>query len=253
MSHPIAICIELVNAEKPTERYVSCVALSGAEPGLGVAADGTLLWRSCAAAAFHLWVSADGQLILLRPEAATAVLVVRAERVLEVPSEKPVVLLDQDEVAVGLRRFRIHVHGRAPHVYPPTPLRERSLTDVAKVAAVVALGAAAAGCPDKIEVRDQPPQVPVREVPSAHPTTGSGALDPKDGSTGDAATSVATNDASAAASATTTAATGATSSATAPSKATASKPPPIEVRPRPPAVPPPATLKPPPKPPKKPR
>jgi hypothetical protein len=70
-----------------------------------------------------------------------------------VPHGKPVVLLDQDRFHVGSRRFRLHVHGTAPAVRPPSPLSSapRPASSLPRAAAAaVALGAAAlggAGCP----------------------------------------------------------------------------------------------------------
>jgi hypothetical protein len=103
----------------------------------------------------------------------------RDGRSLEAPVGKPVVLLDQDRFEVAGKRVRVHVHGRAPAVVPPSPLPETSPSSFPKAAAaVVALGAAlgAADCKKgaeqavDIEVRTSPPKIEVPTpdvVPSA--------------------------------------------------------------------------------------
>ena len=63
----------------------------------------------------ELWVSADDRLILYRPEGADAVAVSRAGRSLDVPSGKPVVLIDQDQIDVdsnGLVYVSGHFQGK---------------------------------------------------------------------------------------------------------------------------------------------
>jgi len=112
----------------------------------------------------ELWVSADDRLILYRPEGADAVAVSRAGRSLDVPYEKPVVLIDQDQIAVGGRQLRVHVHGEAPAVSAPSALAPQQgalsgLARAAAVAATIGVAAVAGGCGKKIEVRDEPPKV----------------------------------------------------------------------------------------------
>ncbi len=161
MPKPLAICIEDLDAPATPSQYTRCVALPGRQPGLRLDEAGRVLWHKDEAVACELWVSADDRLILYRPEDAPSVVVHRAGRSLDVPSSKPVVLLDQDQVDVGARRLRIHVHGEAPAVSAPTPLlpepktksRVRGrLTQGAATAAFV--GALAVGC---IEIRETPP------------------------------------------------------------------------------------------------
>lgn len=171
MPKPLAICIEDVDAPAPPSQYTRCVALPGRQPGLRLDEAGHILWCKDEAVACELWVSADDRLILYRPEAAPPVEVHRAGRSLDVPSSKPVVLLDQDQVDVGARRLRIHVHGEAPAVTAPTPLRpapiptSRTRGHLAQGAAGAALvGALALAC---IEVRLTPP---VPAEPTATPT-----------------------------------------------------------------------------------
>jgi hypothetical protein len=153
MPQPLAICLEDLDAAID-ERFLRCVAVPGRRPGLRVDAAGAVLWRSDERVACELWVSADDKLILFRPAGAAAVRVTRAGRSLEAPEEKPVVLRAADEVAVGGRRLRVHVHGPSSSVVAPSPLpaaeRPGSFRRAAAVVAVgAALGAAAtlgAGC-----------------------------------------------------------------------------------------------------------
>lgn len=184
MSRPLAICLEDLAPRAPDERYLRCVAVVGRAPGLRLDGAGTVLWRDETGAACELWVSADERLVLYRPESGGRVVVRRASRSLDVPATKPVILLDQDEVEVGGRRLRVHVHGDAPRVYAPEYLRTTTSRGPAKVAAALALGAAlgAAGCkndkptpalPPELEVREQPPsEAPVPAPPPSEAGTG---------------------------------------------------------------------------------
>ncbi|MBN1771454.1 MAG: hypothetical protein JXB32_09345 [Deltaproteobacteria bacterium] len=183
MPKPLAICLEDTAAIAPSRRYLRCVALSGADPGLRVTDQGEVLWRREVPAAFELWISQDDRLILYRRPEGARIVVRRDGRWLEAPAEKPVVLLDQDLVELGERRFRIHVHGAAPVVHEPSWLEDQqpaaARRPLARTAAALALGAAlgGAGCKktgDKeaavepaadaevpIEVREFPPASPV--------------------------------------------------------------------------------------------
>jgi hypothetical protein len=168
MPEPIALCIEDLNAPA-ARRYLGCVALAGDTPGLTIGARGEIQWQSSAPAACELWVSADEQLILLRLESALPVTLRRAGRALDVPAARPVVLLGGDELELGERRLRVHVHGRAPAIAAPAPIVERpGRRGRAAAAAVVvgaAVGAASAlagvpeGPPPPVEVRVRPPRV----------------------------------------------------------------------------------------------
>jgi hypothetical protein len=66
------------------------------------------------------------------------------------------VLLNQDVVEVGSRRLRVHVHGIASQVAPPSRLPSRRHMG-AHTAAIVALGAAVLACDKPVEVRETPP------------------------------------------------------------------------------------------------
>jgi hypothetical protein len=172
MPQPIALCIEDVSADPPT--YLSCVALSGHLPGLRLDQRGNVLWQQEPDARFELWVSGDEQLMLLRCERAPSVRVHRSGRFLDAPCDMPVVLLDGDELTIGARRLRIHVHGPAPAVSSPMPVVVRAAGLAASAASLVAVGAIVAACDREIEVREEPPSVaevvdggPVVPIPSA--------------------------------------------------------------------------------------
>ena len=169
MPNPLAICIEDTDAASGA-CFLRCVALPGRQPGLRVSPEGTVLWKSDDVTACELWVSGDDRLILFRPAGAPPVRVERSGRSLDVPFDKPVVLIDQDVFQLSERTLRVHVHGAASTVRAPSPLpARRAVSTAARVAAVVALGAAVAGCgKSQVEVRDSPPQVPV-EVDGAPP------------------------------------------------------------------------------------
>ncbi len=167
MSEPLAICIEDLDAKTRDARYLRCVALPGRQPGLRLDAAGVVLWKSDAAIACELWISADDRMILYRPEGAAPVTLSRSGRSLDVPYAKPVVLLDKDQIAVGGRRLCVHVHGAAHAVTAPAPLPTRppAMGRLAQAAAAAAvIGAAATGC---IEIRESPPTF---EPPTETPT-----------------------------------------------------------------------------------
>jgi len=173
----MGICIEDLAAQHGEPRYVRCVAIPGREPGLRLDTGGEVLWKTDEDVACELWVSADDRLILYRPERAAAMTVSRAGRSLDVPYGKPVVLIDQDQIDVGARRLRVHVHGEAPAVSAPSVLAPEKgtlagLARAAAVAATIGAAAVAGGCGKKdadtkakppIEVRDQPPGPAVAE------------------------------------------------------------------------------------------
>lgn len=177
MPNPLAICIEDLDAPSKASKYLQCVALPGRQPGLRLDGAGRARWRNEDAVACELWVSADNRLILYRPNDAPPVKVRRAGRSLDVPHSKPVILVDKDEVDVGARRLRIHIHGEAAVIAAPTPLAIKPgpfdrLAQTAAAAAVI--GTLATGC---IEVRETPPvplppdtptpTIEVRETPPA--------------------------------------------------------------------------------------
>jgi len=172
MPAPLAICLEDLHAQDGPERYLRCVALVGRQPGLRVDARGRVGWERDEDTACELWVSADDRLILYRPAHGAEVTLLRAGRSLDVPADRPVVVLDQDSFRVGGRHLRIHVHGAAPAVVEPSPLRPAVRRTAASVAAAVALSAAAlSGCDGLIEIRETPPEVaPVQQPIAGNPT-----------------------------------------------------------------------------------
>jgi hypothetical protein len=228
----MAICIEDLRPSSPSDRYLRCVAVPGRRPGLGLRADGVVVWRNDDRLACELWVSADDRLIAYRREGAPELVVRRAGRSLAAPTGKPVVLLDQDELEVGGREVRIHVHGVASSVYGPSPLPVRSgtaarITAVAAAAVVLATGAACNkekakdGADGSIEVREMPPAPPPQMFPEAGAEDASEAGDAApDASGAEAGDGAAPGDA------------GADGSAKAKPKSI--RPPPIEVRNHPP-------------------
>lgn len=112
MSEQLSICVENCHPEHEGVRYLRCCVLHGLAPGLALAPDGTVAWKIDASAACRLVVSTDQRLICLREAGAPgSVTVWRDGRSTVVPEGKPVVLLDQDELAVGGARLRLHVHG----------------------------------------------------------------------------------------------------------------------------------------------
>jgi hypothetical protein len=107
--------------------------------------------------ACEIWVSSDQRLIAWRPAGAPTVRLERAGRGLDLPEEKPVVMLDQDELRLKALVFRMHVHGVTDQVHEPRPLRlgQRAAT----VAAALAIGVSAVECgpSDSVEGDGAPP------------------------------------------------------------------------------------------------
>jgi len=183
---PIAICLEDLDAPSPGRRYLQCVALPGGRPGLALRPDGRSAWRSDGDIACEIWVSADGRLILFRPAGAAGATVHRAGRSVAAPVGKPVVIIDGDEVELGSRSFRVHVHGAASSDHPPRWLdpapraADRARNAAAAAALSLGLAAAAPGCGDcgeggieppwrDIDVIDNPPKVAPPPPPDAGP------------------------------------------------------------------------------------
>jgi hypothetical protein len=193
MPEPIALCLEDLDAARRGARYTTCVAVRGDQSGLAVALDGKIAWRLADPVACELWVSADEQLILLRPEGAPPVQVSRAGRCLQAPFSKPVVLLDQDCIETAGRKLRVHVHGTAPAVAAPAPLPERSSSS--RLAATLALGISALSCQKSdggtkpVEVRETPPApmaLPLDAEVQTQDAGQDGSADAGDGDSGDA-------------------------------------------------------------------
>jgi hypothetical protein len=178
MPEPIALCIEDLNtAHEDAPRYLMCVATVGDEPGLTLDGAGGVLWRA-EGGICELWVSGDDQLMLLRPEQGSTGRVVlhRNGRSLEAPRGKPVVLKHADELEIGQRWLKLHLHGEAPEVieptpYVPEPARRGGLVQAAKATATALALTAAVGLAGPaqaqgssidegaIEVRTAPPKI----------------------------------------------------------------------------------------------
>lgn len=214
MPEPISLCIENTEDTSDEAHFIRCVALEGNRAGLAIDRAGRPMWIETDGCACELWVSSDDQLILLRPEGAAPSRVHRSGRSLDLPTNKPVVMLDQDEIEIRGLLLRLHVHGFTTEVHPPTPFVPPRVAAVA-LAAAVAVGAAA-GC------------------------DGPGAKGPDDGPTATAIATVTVEATTSTAETTTTTTAAvptasATSAATATTTTTMTAKPPIEVRPRPPA------------------
>jgi hypothetical protein len=126
MVKPLAICIEDLDAVSEASRYLRCVALPGRQPGLRLDETGAVLWQPGDLLSCELWVSADDRLILYRQEGMAPTTLRRGERSLDVPCGKPVVVIDKDQIDIGSRRLRVHVHGEAAAVAAPSLLLPRS-------------------------------------------------------------------------------------------------------------------------------
>jgi hypothetical protein len=146
MPKPMSVCLEQL--DRGDDRFLRCVAVPGRGPGLRLDAAGAVRWRE-GEACCELWVSTDERLILFRPTGGPPASVTRAGRSVDAPEEKPVVLLGGDEIRLGGRAFRVHLHGptqvlAAPEAFQPRVEHGR----LRAAAAAVALGTAvaAAGC-----------------------------------------------------------------------------------------------------------
>lgn len=172
MPAPLSLCLESTNGAPGAQRFLRCVAVPGRQPGLRLGADGAVHWRDQQTVACELWVSADDQLMLFRPDGAAPVTVSRAGRSLEVPFEKPVVLLDGDCLEVSSRIYRLHFHGATRAIKAPEPVGRVSRR-------VKRLSAAAIGT--AILVRCAPPEPPY--FPGDAQVEDAGTPDAEDGGT----------------------------------------------------------------------
>jgi hypothetical protein len=173
MIRPLAICIEDLDAKTEAAKYLRCVALPGRQPGLRLDEAGRVLWQADDVLSCELWISADDRLILHRQEGMEPVILRRGARSLDVPFVKPVVVLDKDQIEVGSRHLRVHIHGEATSVAAPAPLPPRSRMDhrVAQTVAAAALLGAVATTGGCIGGDGAPtPTIEVREdVPAEYP------------------------------------------------------------------------------------
>jgi len=183
MSRIIALCIEDCHPASESLRYLRCCALTGLQPGLALSAGGVVAWKGEDPASLRLVVSSDEKLVCYQepgtagaPPSGGASLVMqvhRGGRFVDVEEGRPIVLLDGDEITLGDRRLKLHVHGfvadsHDPEFYvAPETSSHAGLARAAGVAGVAMAGLMAmSGCdkapPDKpveppIDVRDRPP------------------------------------------------------------------------------------------------
>ena len=173
MPEPIAICVEDLAPVDVNDRFVRCVAKVGRGDGLALDPAARPVFGKQTNAACELVVSLDQRLLLIRHEGAPTVTVFRAGRSLEAAVGHLVLLVDQDEVQVGDKRVRIHIHGLSPEVHAPKPFVPKAVKTAVSMAAVMAL--AATGCDQTsslldskpIEVREHPPAPPPRDAAPA--------------------------------------------------------------------------------------
>ena len=168
----IALCLEDLDAAPGSPEYLQCVAKPGSQPGLTVDESGRVLWEVASGAAFELWVTADDRLALRRRSAACQVTVSRSERSLAAPTGKPVILLDQDEIRLGSRHWRVHLHGHVAGAHAPRPLLRKAFAPLAAAALTLA-GCAGSDAglkrPPPIELRNNPPDISAPEPPPQEP------------------------------------------------------------------------------------
>ncbi len=191
MPLPIEVCLEDLDLPAEDERYLRCVALPDAQPGLALDAAGQVQWMPDAEDATGLWVSADDRLILICAAGGPGVEVRRDGRSLRAPAGQPVVLLDGDRLRVAGRRLRLHVHGPTAQIAPPEPVPASALSRLARTAvSALALGAATLGGavaagqgtdppgPTPIQVRARPPKMAAPRHPVDCPVLSSAAAGP---------------------------------------------------------------------------
>ncbi len=168
----IALCIEDLDAS-PQRRFLVCTALIGHSPGLGLDPRGEVTWQRQQDRVVELWVSMDQQLILYRRPDGPPTEVHRGGRSLQVPEEKPVVLLHLDEIRIDQRRLRVHLHGQAktiaaPQFFapPPPPSASKKTLNAVAAATAAALSLGAVACQSSAATEPTPP-VEVRPHPPA--------------------------------------------------------------------------------------
>lgn len=144
-ARPLVVCLQEVGVAADEAITWRCVAVPGKLDGLALGPDGAVRWREEPAGRIALGVTGDEQLGLWRPREAPAPTLSRAGRAFAVPEERVVIVLHDDELAIGAQRWRVLLHGPAQHVAPPKPLGlERALRRAATVGALgLATGLAA--------------------------------------------------------------------------------------------------------------
>jgi hypothetical protein len=140
---PIELCLERVGSASD-ERYVRCTAQVGRELGLALGVDGRILWCEQSGVGCEIWVSADQRLMAYALAGQAPTTLYRGGRVLDLPSQHPVVLRHHDELELAGTRFRVHVHGVTDHVHAPAIVH--TLARAAAAATLALAVGGAAGC-----------------------------------------------------------------------------------------------------------
>lgn len=178
MTKPIAICLERTQEPGGAPFFTTCVALPVGESGLGLTAEGAIAWKQIDDDLVMLRVAPEGDLVLTRPAGAPEVQLHRSGRTRDLGADETLEVLQGDLIIVaGEREFRLHVHGPAPAVVPPSlvdvePRRpvSRAGATLSKVAAAAVIGAAGvlgggAGCETMGCGAEQEREIPVRPEP----------------------------------------------------------------------------------------
>ncbi len=162
MPQPIAICLEDCYPGHESLRFLQCVAGSGPDFRLLLAADGRVLWREEGAAWCRVFVTGDERLGVIRDaDMPAGARVSRSRRQVDLEVGKPVILIDGDYLAHPGKCYRVHLHGPAARGAEPTYLKsdEPARHTLARLAAagVIAMTAlTGAGCPREQPVNEQP-------------------------------------------------------------------------------------------------
>ena len=136
-----------------------------------------MTWQAERSPQARLCVAQDGRLVLLREQGAPAVTLERGGRRLAVEPEKPVFVLDLDELVLEGAHVRLHVHGDVGDVHAPQPVAvEPEVTRATPRwllagAAALALGATAGFGGQASEPESRPAADAASTRPDAGPTS----------------------------------------------------------------------------------
>jgi hypothetical protein len=139
----LVVCFERLDAPHDRDDLVRCVALPGNAPGLSLGPKGTLHWQRSTPEHCLVMVSTDRQLVLWRPMGSVPVRLCREGRSLDLPEERVVIAIDEDEIEVGTARLRVHLHGSARRIHPPFRVRLARAVSAATLAGSIGAGASA--------------------------------------------------------------------------------------------------------------
>lgn len=149
----IALCIE----NSPAAKYLSCVALEQAAPGLGLRADGSVTWED-GDVPIRLFVDELGRLVLRHHGERPLVHLIRDGRTIEAPPDETIPLLNLDQLLIVDQyraELRVHVHGPAAVVAAPQPVP------------MPAVPQAILANPPPWPVQPEPPPMMFRDAPPA--------------------------------------------------------------------------------------